>query len=198
MRTDLGKGKGRMMKRIIAVVTALALMAGILAAIPGCGPNNEELIRQAVTEKYDAYKNADDAALSKIVTSLENDGLAELGIDETEFVSAIVDGFDYNIDAVAVTGDTAKVTMTFAGKSYTDLLSKIAETTATLANDPTFTEMSQEERLSKAGQMVMDSFNNLEIKNETVDLDYELVDNKWQEADQQAGLDQIDNILFAK
>lgn len=185
-------------QKILAAVAACALAIFACVAVTGCGPDNEELIRQAVTEKYDAYKNADDAALSKIVTSLENEGLAELGIDETEFVAAVVDGFDYSIDNIAVDGDTAVVTVTFAGKSYTDLLSDISTTTETLANDPAFLELSQEERLAQAGKMVMDSFDALEVRNETVDLNYELVDDNWQEADEQAGLEEIDNILFAK
>lgn len=186
------------MKKAIAAIVACALCAGILAVMPGCGPNDEELIREAVTQRYDAYKNADDAALSSLVTSLENEGLAELGIDETEFVAAIVDGFDYAIDDIAVDGDHAVVTITFAGKSYTELLSSISSITEALASDPAFLELSQEDRLAQAGKMVMDSFDALEVKDETVQLDYELVDGDWREADEQAGLDQIDNILFAK
>lgn len=186
------------MKRALAALAACIVLVGAFAIIPGCGPSNEELIRQAVSEKYDAYKNADDAVLSRIVTSLENDGLEELGIDDAEFASAVVDGFDYSIDNIAVEGDSAVVTMTFAGKSYSDLLAEITATTETLTNDPSFTELSQEDRLAAAGKMVMDAFAGLDVKDETVDLDYELVDDKWQEADEQAGLDQIDNILFAK
>lgn len=186
------------MKRIIAAIAACALVAGVLIAIPGCGPNNEELIREAVTERYDAYKQADDVTLSRIVTSLENEGLAELGIDDTEFATAVVEGFDYHIDDIVVNGNEAVVTITFAGKSYTDLLSEIASTTETLANDPSFAALSQDERLATAGTMVMNAFDGLEVKNETVDLGYELVDNKWQEADEQVGLQELDNILFAK
>lgn len=186
------------MKRALAVIVACALCAAAFIALPGCGPDNEELIREAVTQKYDAYKNADDAVLSELVSSLENDGLAELGIDETEFAAAVVDGFDYTIDNIAVNGDSAMVTVTFAGKSYGDLLTNISATTEALANDPSFAELSQDDRRAAAGKMVMDAFDELEVKNETVDLDYQLIDNAWQEADQQTGLTQIDNILFAK
>lgn len=186
------------MKRALAAIVVCALCAATFMALPSCGPNNEELIREAVTEKYDAYKNADDAVLTELVSSLENDGLAELGIDETEFAAAVVDGFDYAIDDISVEGDSAVVTVTFAGKSYGDLLSNISATTEALANDPAFAELSQEDRRAAAGKMVMDAFDELEVKNETVDLDYRLIDNAWQETDEQAGLAQIDNILFAK
>lgn len=186
------------MKRALAAIVVGTLCAAAFVALPSCGPNNEELIREAVTQKYDAYKNADDAVLSQLVSSLENDGLTELGIDETEFATVVVDGFDYAIDNISVEGDSAVITVTFAGKSYEDLLSSISATTEALANDPAFAELSQEDRRAAAGKMVMDAFDALEVRNETVDLDYQLTDNTWQEADEQAGLAQIDNILFAK
>lgn len=186
------------MKKIVVTLVAFLLTLGMLAVIPGCGPSNEELIMQAVTKKYDAYKNVDDEALTNLVTSLENEGLAELGIDETEFTAAIVDGFDYHVDNIAVEDETATVTITFAGKSYTDLLDSISQITEELANDPSFAELSQDEKRTTVGKMVMDAFHDLEIKHETIDLNYELVDNDWQEADNREGLRQIDNILFAR
>ena len=87
------------LKKIIAALSCCVLLAGVVAVLPGCGPSDEELIRQAVTAKYDKYKDAED---------------------------------------------------------------------------------------------------DLPIKDETVNLDYELVDNDWQEADEQAGLRSINNILFLK
>ncbi len=74
----------------------------------------------------------------------------------------------------------------------------ISDITATLADDPTFATMSQEEKYDAAGQKLMADLNSLPIKDETVNLDYELVDNDWQEADEQAGLRSINNILFLK
>ena len=109
-----------------------------------------------------------------------------------------MDGFDYAIDDITVNGDTAVVTMTFAGKSYQDYFAMISDITATLADDPTFATMSQEEKYDAAGQKLMADLNSLPIKDETVNLDYELVDNDWQEADEQAGLRSINNILFLK
>lgn len=186
------------MNKLFATIAACALCTALLVITPGCGPSNEELIQQAVTEKYDAYKNVEDEALTNLVTSLENEGLAELGIDETEFVAAVVDGFDYHIDDIAVTGDTAVVTITFAGKSYSDLLASIANTTEALSNDESFLELSQEDKRVAVGKLVMDAFDDLEVKNETVALDYELIDNNWQEADNRDSFKQIDNVLFAK
>lgn len=186
------------MKNALAIFIACLLSFTVLATMPGCGPSNEEVIQKAVAEKYDAYKSIDDEALSNLVSSLENEGLSELGIDETEFGAAIVEGFDYHIDQITVNGNTATVTITFAGKSYTDLLASISQTTEDLASNPEFLSLSQENKRVMVGEMIMDAFGDLEIKNETVDLTYELVDNQWQEADNRAGLKQIDNILFAR
>ncbi len=185
-------------KRTMTFPILMLLLLATALLLPGCITSNEELIRQAVTEKYDAYKQADDAALSQEVTSLENSILPEFGIDETEFGTAIVDGFDYHIDSISVDGDHATVTVTFAGKSYADLLTRISEIRDSLANDPEFAALPEEERFSTTGQAVLDALNGLEVKNETVDLSYELKDNKWTESDHQAGLQEIDNILFAR
>ncbi len=186
------------LKKIIAALCCCVLLAGVVAVLPGCGPSDEELIRQAVTAKYDKYKDAEDEALSGIISALENESLTKLGIDNEAFATAVVDGFDYAIDDITVDGNTAVVTVTFAGKSYQDYFAMVSDITATLADDPTFATMSQEEKYDAAGQKLMADLNSLPIKDETVNLDYELVDNNWQEADEQAGLRSINNILFLK
>lgn len=184
--------------KIFAMASVCALALGVVCVLPGCGPSAEEHVRQAVTTQYDAYKNADDATLTEIVTTLENESLKELGIEGTEYATVIIDGFDYNIDKIEINKDQATVTMTFAGKSYTAFLNKISETRDALANDPAFTALSHDERLSEAGKMLMDGFKQLPVNNETTTLSYELVDGTWQAADVQAGLQDIDNVLFAK
>ena len=41
------------LKKIIAALSCCVLLAGVVAVLPGCGPSDEELIRQAVTAKPD-------------------------------------------------------------------------------------------------------------------------------------------------
>lgn len=185
-------------RKIIALFCSCLLLAGLMVALPSCGPNDKELIEQAVTTKYDSYKNADDQVLSNIISTLEDETLTTLGIDRQEFATVLVDGFDYHIDNITVNGDHAVVTITFAGKSYQDYYAMIRQAAASFADDPSFAVMSQEEKYDVVGQRLMEDFSNLDVIDETVDLDYELVDNKWQEADEQAGLEEINNILFLK
>lgn len=186
------------LKKIASIMASCVLALGMMTALSGCGPSDEEQITKAVTNTYDAYKNADSSSLSEIVTSLENEAIKELGIDNTEFATVIVEGFDYAIEGIQIDGNKATVSMMFAGKSYTEMLNKISETTDKLANDPAFATLPQDQRLSTAGQMVMNAFKELPVKNEQTTLEYVRENGTWKAAETQAGLTAIDNVLFAK
>lgn len=185
-------------KNVLSLATSFVIAFTLCVGLVRCGPSDEEQIKKAVTTTYDAYKNADSNALSQIVTQLEDEAIKELGIDDTEFATVIVDGFDYAIQNINIEGNKATVTVIFAGKSYTEMLSKISETTDKLANDSSFSSLPPDERLKTAGKMVMDAFKELPVKDESATLEYVRENGTWKAADTQAGLEKIDNVLFAK
>lgn len=185
------------MKKIISIMTAVALVAGALCLV-GCGQNNEQLIREKLTEELDTFKNQDDSALSSIATAMENEGLDEMGIDSQEFAAAVLNGFDYTIDDVQVNGDTANATVTIVSKSSSDFTQRITEVAQTLVDDPAIAELTSEEKMSKLGEAVMQAFDETEVVTETATIEYKLNNNTWEPVDGSNSLASLDSIVFAR
>ena len=84
----------------------LALVGGLV--LTGCsGADPEEAVRADLTANFDQLKNLEGDALEEIADGMGNTGLEQYGLENTEVITAMLDGFDYTIDSVAVDGDTA-------------------------------------------------------------------------------------------
>ena len=100
----------------------LALVGGLILA--GCsGTNPEDAIREDVTSTFDSLENMDEDTIAELAEGFGSTGLESYGIDTSELIKQMVDGFDYSIDSVAVDGDTATATVTVTSKSMSELLS---------------------------------------------------------------------------
>ena len=108
--------KNRVLKVLVCSIAAvLALGAGL--ALGACsGPSPEELIREDLTANLDRVKELDDATVEELVDSMGTIGLEDYGIEASDVVTSLLDGFDYTIDGIAVddegTSAVASVTVT--------------------------------------------------------------------------------------
>ena len=130
--------------KLLAAMLAAAMAVVALGAFTGCNANdaNEKVIRESITEEFDAYKNHDASVVNQIRTQNAVD-LATLGIDGEEYANALLDGFDYTIDDVTVDGKEATVTLTLTQKDLDE--DEAAAIVEELADDPAVTDMSYDE-----------------------------------------------------
>lgn len=180
----------------IMTALACALLAFTLCAACGCQPSSEDVIRQTVTEKFDAYKNLDDAVLSEIAADAEEEGLSDLGISGEEYASAVLNGFDYNIDSVEVNEKAATVTMTIVSKSKSDFYNKLNEAMTAFVNDSATEEMSADEKDTQVGTIAMQAFEDTETVSENVQLDFQLQGNTWVSTNSTEVLGNLDSFAF--
>lgn len=187
----------RNLKRALIVALAAVLSVLCLGVLAGCGPNSEEVIRSSITEEFDAYKNLDDAKFSEIAEKAEMEDLSQLGINGSDFATAILDGFDYNIDSVVVNDKAAQAKVTIVSKSYSEFEDKLKNAVEELRADPAFADMSSDEMRDALGQRVMQIFDEVGTKSETVTLDYQLEDKEWKPINKTEALGQLDSLVFA-
>lgn len=87
---------------VCTLCASLALVGGLV--LTGCsGTNPEEAIRQDITTNFDEIKNLDDAAMEEFAEELGDTGLESYGIETTELLTSMLDGFDYSIDPSRLT-----------------------------------------------------------------------------------------------
>ena len=174
------------MKRIkIAAACAAALMVPRLGGLAGCGPTDEEVIRNGVAEELDGLKNLDDAALADLMSGADVADLSEFGIDANEFMKAYLAGFDYRIGDVTVDGKEAHVDVALTCKSYAAYEQALEDAAAKLAEDESFLELPEAEMNQKIGETVMEATAAIEpVDAGSVTIDYTLEGSTWTPTEQ--------------
>lgn len=90
------------MKRVVAVGLALLLSFSAVFALSACAQDPEAVIREGLSKELDELKNPNSGLIASALGELD-----AIGIDSQAFATAWLDGFDYSIGTITVTGDTA-------------------------------------------------------------------------------------------
>ncbi len=122
--------------RMLVALVASFVTLGLSLALVGCGKkvNEEEIIRQAVTETMDIFKNPTEEALAEVLKDADSslEVLDEYGIDIYEFMGHCFRNFDYSIGEISIDGDVATAELTVTN---TDLQSAIETASDDITNN---------------------------------------------------------------
>jgi hypothetical protein len=112
-----------MSKKTAATMVCLACVFALTLGLCACGGNDTEAeaaIESEITEQLDDLKDCRGEAMD-IVKQKLNDSvgttLDDMGVDRDELVSTYMDGFDYKVDDVSVTGKSAEARVTLTCRS---------------------------------------------------------------------------------
>ena len=162
-----------------ACLTAALLMLGG-SALAGCGPSNEELVRQAVTDELERVKAHDADLLAQLAAGPEAEALAAYGLDAQEFLASYLEGFDYRIDDVTVEEGTAQATVVLTCRSFDALDAGLTEAVQALAQGEGVANMGEEETNLLVGQAFVDALSSIEPSEKApIVLEFEQKDKAW-------------------
>ena len=153
--------EGEEMRKKIAALATAALMAVTLGALAGCGADDEQIIRDGLTEEFETIKNMDEATLGEYVQDMDAEDFADFGIDPEEFVKTFFADFDYEIGEIVIDGDTADATVTLTNKSFAQFQSEIERIVTELMESTEAASMDQEAFYALYGQKIMEALNNV-------------------------------------
>ena len=181
----------RVLKVLTCSITAvLALSVGLV--LGACsGPSPEEAIREDLAANLDRVKELDDATVEELVGSMGTIGLETYGIEASDVVRSLLDGFDYTIDDITVDdeGTSAVASVSVTCKSASDFTERINQAATDLAtelmNDPSGLELlSDEEALNaRIGEVVMETLDEVELQQTSIEIDYSKTDDGWTASD---------------
>lgn len=181
----------RVLKVLTCSITAvLALSVGLV--LGACsGPSPEEAIREDLTANLDRVKELDDATVEELVGSMGTLGFETYGIEASDVVRSLLDGFDYTIDDITVDdeGTSAVASVSVTCKSASDFTERINQAATDLAtelmNDPSGLELlSDEEALNaRIGEVVMETLDEVELQQTSIEIDYSKTDDGWTASD---------------
>lgn len=169
------------------IVAALALVFSALlcaGALASCGQDNEQLIRDSLTEELDSIKNLDQTYIDELSSEASMQDLEEFGIDPDEFFKSYLSGFDYEIQDVNVDGDTASATVVLTVKSFSEFENQLDAAAQEILNSVDIQSMTLDDVYALVGQKVMEITDNLPTaQTSPIQIDYELIDNVWTPTD---------------
>lgn len=181
----------RVLKVLTCSITAvLALSVGLV--LGACSsPSPEEAIREDLTANLDRVKELDDATVEELVSSMGSLGLETYGIEASDVVRSLLDGFDYTIDDITVDdeGTSAVASVSVTCKSASDFTERINQAATDLAtelmNDPSGLELlSDEDALNaRIGEVVMETLDEVELQQTSIEIDYSKTDDGWTASD---------------
>lgn len=168
------------MKRFLAAIAVSAMMVLSLGMLAGCGPSDEEVIREALTSELDACVNLDEATVQELSKDMDMTALQSFGIDGIAFMQSYLDGFAYSIDSITVDGSNAEAVVTLTCKSFSDFQAQLESAAAELMADSSLIGASEEELNAKLGAMVMDAVNNTKIAaTDPITIEYTKSGSTW-------------------
>lgn len=111
-------------RSLLAVPFAVVMLCACLVGLAGCqsGPTAEELITQDLQTNFDKFKDPSSDLYAELTADLESangDDLEKMGINASDYVASLLDGFDYAVESVDVDEDagTAQANVTVTCKS---------------------------------------------------------------------------------
>lgn len=174
------EGVSMKIKNALVACAATVVMAFGAVALTGCGPSDEEVIREGVTAQLEAIKTLDPALLDELSKGAGTAEMAAYGIEPKEFVTSYLAGFDYRVDEITVDGDKAQANVVLTCKSLKEFEKAFTEATQALASYEAVANMTEAEITSKIGQTIMDTLGALQpVETAPIAIGYELKDDTW-------------------
>ena len=166
-------------KLFLPIVLSFA-MAVCAVAFAGCaGQSDEEVIREALVQELDSYKNLDDAVVDEMTQSMDLEELSSYGIDGKAFMQSYFNGFDCTIDSVTVDGDKASAVITLTCKSLSAFQSSLEDALSNLDVEKLAT-MSEDELNQYTSDLIMNALDSVEVaQTEPITIEYTKDGNTW-------------------
>ena len=192
--------KLRPLARKALTLFATAVLAIVsVAGLSACGESQEDAIKSMIKEQFSQLEQVTDANIEEVFGDDEIAELQKYGIDAIEFYNACIKRFDYEIEDVSVSDDTATATLSVTNldfatvvASWTDDMSAYL-TSEEAVND--YTNLGEDGMIAKVmGQFVERlAADDAPTKTASVTLDLEKNGKTWEFSDE----DQVVSAIFA-
>lgn len=169
---------GTILARAALAALALATAVALAAGLSGCGQPPEELIRSGVESELSEIKAMEGGAWDDVMEGMAagSAGLEQYGVDGEGLARALLEGFDYQVGEVQVSGSAATVEVETTCKS----LAAVGE--AFNAKVEGYAESAPAEGAdeSTVGKLFMEAMAEAPLETTTITLPYALNGGTWE------------------
>jgi hypothetical protein len=166
------------MKKIALIALAALMSLTLLFALAGCGPKDEEVIRDGLAEQLDTFKDPNSTTWTGF-SEAEGASLEAIGLNMPDIVAALIDGYSYEIGTITVDGNKATATVTITCKQ---LVPAVTASSDELNADEMNIGLTEEELYPKYAEAVMRNLTAAQPTTTTLTISFNKNDNIWSEA----------------
>lgn len=161
-----------MKKKFWAIPVALAAVLCVVVLSACGGPALEDHIRADISESLSSISPESEGFMQALTADTEN--FEMLGIDPTDFATAYLDGYSYEIGDVTVDDDAGEATVdvTVNIKSLDGVLADYIDRVQQWSADSPDEPGDEETVYLKCGELLMDALNEAEPKESNVTFTY--------------------------
>jgi hypothetical protein len=149
----------------LGALSSITLAIAMAIALTGCGPSDESVIRNGLTDEFNRIKDPGSDAWSGLSGELSADTLA-----------AWLEGFTFEIGEITIEGDSATVAVTITCKQ---LYPAVQNVRTSLQEDASLASMTNDEIKEKANKLYLDELNAARPVTTTVTIPCAKNDRTW-------------------
>lgn len=186
-------------RKALTLFATAALAIVSVAGLSACGESQEDAIKSMIKEQFSQLEKVTDANIEEVYGDDEIAELQKYGIDATELYNACIKRFDYEIEDVSVSDDTATATLSVTNLDFATVAASWMDdmsaylTSEEAVND--YTNLGEDGMIAKVmGQFVERlAGDDVPTKTASVTLDLEKDGKTWEFSDE----DQVVSAIFA-
>lgn len=186
-------------RKALTLFATASLAIVSVAGLSACGESQEDAIKSMIKEQFSQLEQVTDANIEEVFGDDEIAELQKYGIDAIELYNACIKRFDYEIEDISVSDDTATATLSVTNLDFaTVAASWTDDMTAYLTSEEAvndYTNLGEDGMIAKVmGQFVERlAADDAPTKTASVTLDLEKNGKTWEFSDE----DQVVSAIFA-
>lgn len=183
------------MRRTLAFALIACAICALFAST-GCQKTSEDVIVESIINRFEPYRTMNGEVIERLSKTAEDEGLSEFGISDQDFAYAVLSGFDYKIDDIDVSENSATAKVTISSKSMSDFSQQLeqAETELGILGHQALTK---EQKTEKIRERMMQAINDTAISSEPITLMFSLNGTEWTSGNATEELGKLDSVIFS-
>jgi hypothetical protein len=127
---------------------------------------NEDVIKEAVTLSLNGYKNLNDNTLKNFSSEMDLPQIEQFDVQVDDFLKSYFKGFDYTIDQLEITSESASINLTITCKSFSDFESLLKNYAEGIG------DLDSEEMKSEYGKYIIKAADTATLTNFNISMNY--------------------------
>ena len=168
-------------RMLAALLLALACLPFVACTSSSSSSSSESAaVKQAIDNVLEPIKNLDASTIESMVADVDLSGLQGLGADASNILAESLEGFDFTVNEVKLSGDTATASITISCKKPSDIANALGSAVSEAASSWSVSSFAPDKLQSLVGDMIDKAVSQTEVSTfGPIEITLHKTDNGW-------------------